>query len=87
MKLCTDGKISFICYVSAAFVAGMPKLLSILGFNAYPHDIFRSTLFIHVFQFAVLNVILILACGGFAYQVWSKLNYKIKLIYKVLIDP
>lgn len=71
MKLCRDGKISLGCFIIAAIIVGLPELLLSLKFT-YFRDIFDNIWFIHVFQYSLLNLLVLLAFKGFLYQV-SKL--------------
>lgn len=66
--LCYNGKLSLFCFTAAAVVAVLPEILLRLEFDV-PHTYFNNIWLTHLFQYIVLNVLVLLAFRGFSYQV------------------
>ena len=63
-----DGKLSLFCFTAAAVIAVLPEILLRLEFDI-PDAYFSNIWLTHLFQYGVLNLLLILAFRGFSYQV------------------
>lgn len=69
MTLCKDGKVSVLCYITALVVSGLPQIFSVIQFDPFPNEIFHNVWIPHVFQFIILNILILLPFRGFTYQV------------------
>lgn len=67
--LCREGKISLFCFVVTCIVALVPEVLSSIGYHAYVEIFRNSWWYMHMIQYSILNVILLLIFRGFDYQV------------------
>lgn len=63
-----EGKLSLFCFGVASIFSVLPEILLRLEFDV-PVAYFRNIWLTHFFQFAFLNVLLILSFRGFLYQV------------------
>nr|XP_034185311.1 protein-S-isoprenylcysteine O-methyltransferase [Osmia lignaria] len=63
-----DGKLSLFCFTAAAVIAVLPEIVLRLEFDI-PDAYFSNIWLTHLFQYGVLNLLLILAFRGFSYQV------------------
>ncbi|XP_043277373.1 protein-S-isoprenylcysteine O-methyltransferase [Venturia canescens] len=69
MSLCKDGKVSVFCYITALVVSSLPQILLLCGFDPFSNGIFHNVWILHVFQFIVLNILILFPFRGFTYQV------------------
>lgn len=69
-----DGKLSLFCFTAAAVIAVLPEILLRLEFDI-PDAYFSNIWLTHLFQYGVLNLLLILAFRGFSYQVIYVTSY------------
>lgn len=70
--LCYDGKLSLFCFTVAAVIAVLPEVFLRLEFDI-PWAYFSNLWITHLFQFGLLNILLLLAFRGFSYEVNVKL--------------
>lgn len=66
--LSREGKLSFLCFSAASIFAVVPEILLRLEFDV-PIAYCRNIWLTHLFQYVLLNLLLILSFRGFSYQV------------------
>ncbi|XP_031830185.1 isoprenylcysteine carboxylmethyltransferase ste14 [Nomia melanderi] len=69
--LCYDGKLSLFCFTVAALIAVLPEVFLRLEFDI-PWAYFSNLWITHLFQFGLLNILLLLAFRGFSYKVATR---------------
>nr|XP_033327413.1 protein-S-isoprenylcysteine O-methyltransferase [Megalopta genalis] len=69
--LCYDGKISLLCFIVAGIVASLPGVLLRLELDVY-RLYFSNVWLLHLFQYALLNFILLFAFRDFTYKVATR---------------
>ncbi|XP_076652505.1 isoprenylcysteine carboxylmethyltransferase ste14 [Halictus rubicundus] len=89
--LCYDGKISLFSFVVAGLVAVLPELFLRLEFDVY-RRYFSNVWFMHLFQFGLLNFLLLFTFRGFTYKVATRavfLGYAfgIGLLMSLVLPP
>lgn len=70
--LCYDGKLSLFCFIVAALISILPEILLRLEFDI-PWAYHSNLCITHLFEFGLLNFLLLLAFRGFSYKVSVKL--------------
>ncbi|XP_016769299.2 protein-S-isoprenylcysteine O-methyltransferase [Apis mellifera] len=66
--LCYDGKLSFFCFIFTGLIAVLSEILLRLEFDIF-RTYFNNIWLMHLFQYGLLNILLLLVFYGFSYQV------------------